>query len=347
MLNVKTAYGNDAILKRFPKPDYSHISSNIFIGDASWIPFDQILIDENNDLGHQTRMDGQDPAHVVELKLSFAAGVIVNEELGAVIFRGNEYPKPYVLKYGFGRTLSQMDLGVKGWAFNTIEGTQTEIEDACSYENEEKSTKAINKEADIINTHSKQIRDGRLANNEDIIREKLKKLYIRRKKESLDRIAAGIFATNETPQKYSYYTDSKIKLWREDEYSGWFTMGGDLDTNKKSFGFTTKIGGLYRTYHRAMVKYAETGIVSYVNAFSGQVSKGSSLKQQRASIINEYTTLRVNHAIVYGTDIKFLTLNGFFPQMRGVDNWGQFIEIDQVTLEKKIKLAIEDKNSTS
>ena len=68
--------------------------------------------------------------------MSFGAGVILNEELGAVKFRGNEYPQPWVLKYGYGRTLAQIELGIKGWAFNPIEGTDTEIEDVQSFENE-------------------------------------------------------------------------------------------------------------------------------------------------------------------------------------------------------------------
>ena len=33
MLSLKDAYGNDAVLKLFPKPDYSHISSDIVVGD--------------------------------------------------------------------------------------------------------------------------------------------------------------------------------------------------------------------------------------------------------------------------------------------------------------------------
>ena len=46
MLSLKDAYGNDAVLKLFPKPDYSHISSDIVVGDAQWIDFDDIHIDD-------------------------------------------------------------------------------------------------------------------------------------------------------------------------------------------------------------------------------------------------------------------------------------------------------------
>ena len=79
---------------------------------------------------------------------------------------------------------------------------------------------------------------------------------------------------------------------------------------------------------------------SYLNVFAGQVTKGSTLEQQRVSIVNEYIKLRVVDALVYGIDIKFLTLNGFFPQSHGVDKWSEFIKIDQDELEKKVKDAI-------
>ena len=40
--------------------------------------------------------------------------------------------------------------------------------------------------------------------------------------------------------------------------------------------------------------------------------------------------------------MKFLTLNGFFPQSHGVDKWSAFIKIDQDELEKKVKYAIKN-----
>ncbi|SVB67235.1 uncharacterized protein METZ01_LOCUS220089, partial [marine metagenome] len=83
-ITLKDAYGDDAILKRFPKPNYSHISTNIKVHDAIWIPFDDIYI--NDEEGNIARADGtaEDRSHVPDLKNSFAAVVILNEELGAV-----------------------------------------------------------------------------------------------------------------------------------------------------------------------------------------------------------------------------------------------------------------------
>ena len=179
-----------------------------------------------------------------------------------------------------------------------------------------------------------------MSNNEDIIYANLKKTYPRRKTESLNRIAAGIYEDNNTPIKYAYYTDSKIKLWRDNHCADWFEVAGNWDSKKQAFGFTSKNGGLMRTFHRARVKYAEGSFVSYVNTFTGNVSKGSTLDDQRQGIVNEYIRLRVVDALVYGVNIKFLTLNGYFPQAYGVDKWSKFVEIDQDLLEKRVEDAI-------
>ena len=49
------------------------------------------------------------------------------------------------------------------------------------------------------------------------------------------------------------------------------------------FGFTTKPGGLYRTWHRASTKFNETNIHSYVHGFAGYVKKDKDLNSQRIS----------------------------------------------------------------
>ena len=38
-------YGDEKLLKLFPTPDYSHISSEIEISPAKWIPFEDIHIE--------------------------------------------------------------------------------------------------------------------------------------------------------------------------------------------------------------------------------------------------------------------------------------------------------------
>jgi len=349
-IKLKEAYGDDAILKQFPKPDYSHISTDIQISDATWILFKDIHIDDA--IGNPARLHGQNTGHIEELKYSFANGVNTAQPIGAVQKRplqsdGTSYPKPYELVYSFGRTLSQIGLGAKGWAFNIISADETVMEDIQSFENEDTLPKAKNKEEDIVQIKVKQIEDGRLSDEEDDILANLKKTYPGRKKASINNIAAKIYKTVGVVTKYAYYEDSKITLWRENHASKWFEVAGKLDRNKKLFdnemhGFTSKIGGLYRTWYRALNIKSETGKNSYVNCFTDTVTKGSDLHQQREHIKQEYINLRVNYAVLYGKDINFLTLNGLFPQEQKVDDWKNFILFDQKEIERLVKKGIRD-----
>ena len=93
------------------------------------------------------------------------------------------------------------------------------------------------------------------------------------------------------------------------------------------------------------MKYASDGTTSYVNCFTGTVSKGSTLEDQRQSCIDEYVRLRVNYAVVYGTNPCFLRLNGFFPQAWGKDKWKEFIKIDMKKIEKRIAKEIKLRNA--
>ena len=345
MIKLKEAYGNDAILKQFPKPNYSHISTDIEISNAKWILFKDIFIDDDN--GNPARLHGQDPGHIEELKYSFASGVNTALPIGAVKERslspdGTSYPKPYELVYAFGRTLAQIESGVEGWAFNIISADQTVMEDIQSFENEDTFPKSKNKEEDITQIKVKQIQDGRLSKKEDVILANLKKTYPGRKKASIDSIAAKIFKSIGVVAKYAYYQEAKINLWRENHASTWFEVAGKLDKNEKMHGFTSKIGGLYRTWHRAATIKAETGKNSYVNCFTDTVTKGSDLHQQREHIKQEYINLRVNHAVLYGKDLNFLRLNGLFPQEQKVDDWKNFILFDQKEIERLVKKGIRD-----
>jgi|TARA_B100001964_G_scaffold64046_1_gene73042 hypothetical protein len=343
MIQLKEAYENNAILKRFPKPDYSHISPDIKISEAEWIPFKNIYID---DVGNIARLHGSPPGHIAELKYSFGRGVQLNQPVGAVMKRplqsdGTSYPKPYELKYGYGRTLAQIELNhTDGWAFNVITANETQWEDIQSFENEDTLPKAKNKEADIINLKTTQVNDGRLPKKEGAIIKNLYQTYPGRKKESIVRIAAGIFENTGVQVKYQYYTDAKIKLWRDNHYSGWFEVGGNFHKKINEHGFTSKIGGLYRTWHRALNICAETGKHSYVNCFTDTVTKGSTLIEQREKIKEEYIRLCVNHILIYGKNVKFLRLNGLFPQAWGQDNWKKFIKFDQEKIDKLINLEV-------
>ena len=321
-----------------PIPNYSHISNKIKVGKPIWIKFDNMYIDEE---GNEARdADGGYQSHITELETSFTNGVRTNEEVGAVLDRGPGYPKRYQLKYSYHRTDALLNLGRDGHWYYPIEADDSQWLDICSVENEPKPPKRANKEQEIVLIQSKQIELGALSNDEDSIKKRLKAIYPTRPKKSLERIAQGIFQVKKTKVRFSYWTNPKIKRWRDDNYSGHFEIDGKLDTKKNMYGFTTKIGGLYRTHHRAKIKYAESKIKSYVNCFTGQITPTETLDKQRKSIINEYISLRVADYKVYGKDICFLTLNGFFPQDSSESKKHFFNPDVQKDIEKRIKQEI-------
>ena len=117
MITVQQAYGDDAIINKFPKPDYSFISPNIGISDATKIPFNKIYIDDI-DLNVVRYNKADIGGRVANLVVSFSLGLLTGQELPAVQHRGldengQEYEKPYILKYGFGRCLALIEWVLK------------------------------------------------------------------------------------------------------------------------------------------------------------------------------------------------------------------------------------------
>lgn len=322
----------------FPKPDYSHISEKIKVGDPIWIDFDDMYIDDEGNIARDH--DGGYGPHIEDLKVSFSSGVRTNEELGAVIDRGNGNPKRYELKYSYHRTDALQNLGRKGHWYYPIIANNSEWLDICSVENEPKPPKLANKEQEIVAIQANQIELGHLENDEDKIKQRLAKVYPTRPKKSLERIAQGIFQMKKTSVRFQYWTNPKIKRWRDENYEGHFEIDGNLDKTRNMYGFTAKIGGLYRTFHRARMKYAEDGKKSYVSCYTGQITPKETLKEQRESIFNEYVSLRLADYKTYGVDRCFVELNGFFPQDKN-EGKQKFISHDiQSYAENKIKSEI-------
>tara|TARA_Y100000004_G_scaffold192169_1_gene252247 strand:- start:95 stop:1177 length:1083 start_codon:yes stop_codon:yes gene_type:complete len=328
-------FGDEKLLELFPTPDYSFISSTIEVSKAKWIPFEDIHIEET--AGNIARIDNEMNTRVKLLKNSFALGIQTNQELGGVQRAERGSPKPFKLLYGFGRTIAQKDLGAKGWAYNIINAGERDLRLVCSVENEEQVPKKHNKEDDIVYVFNGLIKDNFLDNTQSNIQSRLIQYYPRRDKKSITRILGKIMEKSNTPVKYKYYTPSVMKDWRNDNYIGDFAIDGDKDNSKNMYGFTTKPSGMYRTMHRASTKFHETGLKSYVNCYVGFVKEDKLLNTQRINLIQEYIRLRVKYWSIYGRDVEYLILNGFFPQDVEKENKQDFIKVDQSMLDKVIK----------
>jgi len=298
----------------FPKPDYTSISTKeheVKVGDPIFIDFKDLHIDEDLNIARDD-ID-IDNSHVNSLESSFREGILTNEELGAVVDRGTDSPKRYSLKYSFHRTDALQNLGQIGHWYYPIQATDSQWIDICSVENEPTPTKKENKETSIIQAQVQQIKKGYLAYDEDVIRDRINTLYRFRDKTSKSRIVNGIMERLNIKPRFKSWTKAKIKRWRKDHCSKHFEIEGDYDEKAKMFGYTAQFGGLGRTFHSAEKKYAEYGICSYVNCFTGSITPDSNIQDQIKGIKEEYTQYRVQKAITYGQDIPFLKLGGLFP----------------------------------
>lgn len=354
---VKDAYASmtDEEISSFPKPDYSHINPLIVIEDPIRLNWSEIDIDDVN--GNVAKYEkGIDPAHVDDLKNSFAQGLKITEDLPAVQLRDSKKisPKPYVLRYGFGRSHALMALGTAGWFVNPIMKrksedsdelislTEQEWEKVCLYENEP-LPKTLNSEQNIIDVFIKQIKRGEIKNTEQHIFNEIKNTLPHRKKGSLNRIVQAVYKGAGTKIKYEYYTDAKIGQWVKNHSKENYVFGGKFDEERHMFGFCAKAGSLIRTYEQAIKLKASTGFGSYVVMHVGEVSKDSPLSKKRKNIVKEYTTIRTAHAQVYGKDVEVLNVLGALPQQWDVENWKVLVNLKIPTTgyDSKVKPIID------
>jgi len=330
-----------------PKPDFSHINSNIVVSDPFWVEFDEVYIADEQNGGRQ--QDGQsggsgvDVQHLQALGASFSAGVIETEELPAV--QRAEHPtdihlgKKYNLKYGFGRILSLISLGLKGYWVCSIQKmvngelvdlSKQEWQDVQLYENEPLPRKP-NKEANIIYVVATQVRDKMIPNTEEAIREKIEKIFPNRDKVSISRCVKGIMETEETPQKFAYWGDTKIEMWIKNHLADGipkYQIGGKWDEEREMWGYAAKHGSLSRTYGQAIKKYADTGFPSYVIIHFGNPTPRVPMHKKRELGVQEYVELRKEYVKVYGKDVEVLQVLGAMPQVHGVDEWNRLVELN-------------------
>jgi hypothetical protein len=244
--------------------------------------------------------------------------------------------KPHKLGYGVHRVLGLMELGVDAYFFDVIECSPVDLQFIRLCENENDTPKLNNSEEDIIWNFGKMLEKNVISNTEEAIIKKLKTLFPRRAKLSRDRIAEAIFTRQKTPLKFASYNEAKVRRWLDNHVHYNIAIGGELDTDRDQYGFVTMQGSLYRTFYRAITKFAETGKTSYMNCHIKGLSGGSTLKEQRQKVLNEYIDVRVRYAQVFGVDKKFLMFNGFLPQAVGVDKWYDVVPVPQDKIDADV-----------
>lgn len=308
-----------------PLPDWTHL--NVITEGTRVIDFNQIHID---DISHNNAKVETHTAEEIEtLKNSFAEGVDLKEFPPAVVFRGDEFDKPYVLQYGFGRLEALMLNKQKSWYFTVLEGTDDAMEDVQAAENET-LPKRINMEVDMRKFLMNKITQGKIANDEKSIREKFRKVYPNRDKSVMNRVVQQVMEASNTPQPYILYTSTpRIQQWIDNHSSEEYVIEGELDVKRNMYGTHIKEGYQYRAVIAAMKRYAETGLKTYVIGHFAAPTKKATLDSKRKQFVQEFDNIR-NALESCGLKVWPLVVMGCLPQDKEKENLKKLVKVSDI-----------------
>lgn len=308
-----------------PLPDWTNL--NVKTKKTIILDFSEIYMDDIE--GNPSKVETHTGEEIEALKNSFAEGVDLKEFPPAVIFRGNHYDKPYELKYGFGRAEGILLNKQKSWFFTLLEGDDDALEDVQAAENES-LPKRINKEVDMKKFLAAKVRQGKIANTEKDIRDKLKKVYPNRPKETVNRVVQQVMEDLNTPHPYILYTSTpKIQQWLDNHSSENYTIEGEYDPKRDMYGVHCKEGYQYRVVIAACERYLKTGKFTYVMGHFSAPTAKKDLKTKRLQFIEEFNRIRIalENCGLITWPIK---IEGFFPQDKENENLKVLVKVSDV-----------------
>jgi hypothetical protein len=340
--------------KDVPMPDWTRFGVVSLTNKI--IPFDMIFIDD--EIQQKTKEETHTPQEIQFLKLSFASGVDTNEFPGGVFFRGTQQEKPILQKYldgqlsdlefqlalgvskpfgmiyAFGRTESQIELKQDRWMFTVLAGTADQLEDVQAAENEA-LPKRINKEIDMRKYLKRKVNDGRIENSQDSIVEAFKKIYSTRDASTRGRVVSAVMEECNTPQPIRIYpSTARAQQWIDNHSSEEYFIGGKEDVVRGQFGVVIKEGYLYRVLAQAARRFRKTGKYTYVLAHIGAATKDKTIHEKRAKMVNEWLELKEDFAACGMKDFP-LSIEGFLPQIRDVEDMKKLVPIDNYLDKRK------------
>lgn len=289
------------------------------------LSFDQIHIDDIE--GNIGKVETHTPAEIEQLRMSFADGVDNQECPPAVYFRGDEYEKPYVLVYGYGRSEAIRALGQKEWIFTLFAGTPEQMEDVQARENEG-YPKHLNKEVDMRKHLSRKVSTGRIKNSEKAINDEFIRIYGKtRDKTCRNRVVKMVMEETGTPQPYILYTSiPKIQDWIENHSSTEYTLGGDYNEATDTYGACIGEGYQYRVIMQAITRYVETGKYTDLIGHVGSPTAKATIDIKRKKFLKQLDQHK-SDLQACGLDVFPLRVLGFLPQVRGKENLKELVKI--------------------
>jgi hypothetical protein len=308
-----------------PVPDWTHL--NVTSKDTVILDFDQIYIDDID--GNKAKVETHTGEEIEALKNSFAGGVLLKEFPPAVRFRGFHYDKPYELVYGFGRTEAILLNKQKSWFFTLLEGDDDAMEDVQASENEQ-LPKRINKEVDMKKFLAAKVRQGKIGNTEKDIRDKIKKVYPNRPKETVNRVVQQVMEDLNTPQPYILYTSTpRIQQWLDNHSSENYVIEGEYDAKRDMYGVHCKEGYQYRVVIAASERYLKTGKFTYVMGHFAAPTAKKDLKTKRIQFIQEFENIR-KALENCGLTVWPIVIEGFYPQDKENENLKRLVKVSDV-----------------
>lgn len=310
---------------RVPVPDWTHL--NVISKETVILNFDDIYIDDID--GNKAKVETHTGEEIEALKNSFAEGVDLKEFPPAVRFRGFHYDKPYELVYGYGRTEAILLNKQKSWFFTLLDGDDDAMEDVQAAENEQ-LPKRINKEVDMKKFLAAKVRQGKIGNTEKDIREKLKKVYPNRPKETVNRVVQQVMEDLNTPQPYILYTSTpKIQQWLDNHSSENYVIEGEYDAKRDMYGVHCKEGYQYRVVIAACERYLKTGKFTYVMGHFSAPTAKKDLKTKRKQFIQEFENIR-KALENCGLSVWPIIIEGFYPQDKENENLKRLVKVSEV-----------------
>lgn len=301
----------------FTRPrKYDHLGVTISETPV-WILFNKLRSSDDANL-NVGRQKGHTPQEKESLQRSFAKDVQLWQELPmASRCKEPEFLEKFThnLRVGFGRRNAIGANGKDGYWFWEIKGTTTQLEDCQAFENTDNllTTQFQLGEKGVENRLKKLISDGLLEDDSEEIESKLDQVWPGLDNPARGRILKAVETDTTTPKRYKTYNQEDVKIWLTElassEYK--FVLGGNLDTEKDMWGFSSV--NFQDPYINATRKFVATGKKSYVVFSVKSPTKNSDLAVKRQNLLN---SLKNFHEVFKKAGVKECSIEvlGFMPQ---------------------------------
>ena len=307
-----------------PIPDFSSVGVTIEKNPIK-LKLKNILINDKE--GNTARVHGTSEADIEQLKSSLTKGWDTTEYLPCV-YKNKESVSDYshILAFGYNRTYALLEAYGEDFEmlYDVVDCTPSQLLDIRAMENEG-LPKNVNKETDIVKTMMLKIQEHGFPKDSDKIKEHLEKICPFRKSESIDNIVRQIETQSGMDVAFYEYNPSKAKRWSSDDSSIKYKFDGEETNGVHTY--ICKQGGAYRTIFRMMKQNNKSKKPCQVIFHCPRPTPKSPINEKRKRVMKDWKeTMTALQTL--GCDTSFMRVAGFFPQVKGTDNWSKLVKIN-------------------